>query len=72
MYHVLLKIDYLKNNKKGDKMIEFEKEVKQFKPILNIEHIEEQIVNDEIKDINDYIREIARAYNHNSNDVERR
>lgn len=39
-------------------MIDFEKELHKFKPILNIDYIEEQIANDDIKDINDYIREM--------------
>ena len=54
------------------KMIDFEKELKQFKRILNIDHIEEQVGNDDMKDINDYIREMRDFYSHNSTETGRK
>ena len=39
-------------------MIDFNEELKKFKPILNMDNIEKHIGDNEMKDINDYIREI--------------
>ena len=39
-------------------MIDFNKELKKFKPILNVDNIEKHIDDNDMKDINDYIREI--------------
>ncbi len=47
-------------------MIDFDKELKGFKPILNIDYIEDEIGNDDIKDISDYLREIGRVYDYTS------
>lgn len=40
-------------------MINFEEELKKFKPILEIEKIEETLYNDEIFDIIDLLRDLA-------------
>lgn len=41
-------------------MIDFNEELLKFKPILEIEDIEDSIVNDEIYDIIDIIKEITK------------
>lgn len=43
-------------------MIDFEKELEKFKPIMEIGHIEEQIENEEMKDLIDLIK-ISRQLN---------
>lgn len=40
----------------GEEMIQFEKELEKFKPVLEINHIEEHIANEEIKDIIDLLK----------------
>lgn len=40
-------------------MINFEEEILKFKPILEIEGIENAVINEEIKDIIDIIKEIV-------------
>lgn len=40
----------------GGEMIQFDKELEKFKPILEIDHIEEHIGNEEIKDMIDLLK----------------
>ncbi len=37
-------------------MLNFDEELKKFKPILNVNNMEDSINNEEIKDITDYIK----------------
>ncbi len=37
-------------------MLNFEEELKKFRPILNVNNMEDSINNEEIKDITDYIK----------------
>lgn len=40
----------------GKQMLDFEKELEKFKPVLNIQHIEERIDQDGIKDMIDIVK----------------
>lgn len=41
-------------------MIQFEKELEKFNPVLDINRIEDEIKNDDIKDLADIIKEIVK------------
>ncbi|MGL4797903.1 MAG: hypothetical protein ACRDDX_11865 [Cellulosilyticaceae bacterium] len=42
-------------------MIQFEKELEKFKPMLDINHIEENITLDDTKDMVDFVKEIIKT-----------
>ena len=42
-------------------MLDFEKELEKFKPVLNIQHIEERIDQDGIKDMIDIVKAFSRT-----------
>lgn len=42
-------------------MIQFEKELEKFKPMMDIDYIEENIATDDTKDIVDLIKEIIKT-----------
>lgn len=45
------------STKRGDTMINFEEELKKFKPSLEVEDIEEAVYHEDLTDIADIVRE---------------
>ncbi len=42
-------------------MFDFKKELERYQPILNVEHIEDKMNQDDIKDLIDILKEINKA-----------
>lgn len=60
-YRCTIKIEAFERKKGGTRMIQFEKELEKFKPMLDINHIEENITLDDTKDMVDFVKEIIKT-----------
>lgn len=50
-------------------MLDFDEELKKFKPIPEIDEVEEAIYNREVADVTDFVREMLDEIQRNNNEV---